>query len=167
MTMEPIIRAHLPTSAQHIVLRKSALDYMARYIQNRLWKLEAGGQLFGHLKDGTLEIKVATGPYLGDLRTRFGYRSKPDCAQREIKKQRGRGLYYCGDWHTHPQTHPTASTEDLSTISKMVQRSDFRLSCMVMVIQGTDDGAQGVAVYTSSGDAPKRWEVLDDWVRLV
>lgn len=167
MTVELIIRAHLPTCAQPIVLRKSALDYMARYRQNRFWELEAGGQLFGHLKDGTLEIKVATGPYRGDLRARFGYRSKPDCAQREIEKQRGLGLYYCGDWHTHPQAHPTASAEDLGTISKMVQRSDFRLSCVVMVIQGTAEGALGVAVYTSSGDAPRRWKVVDDWVKIV
>lgn len=164
--VERVLRAHLLASTQTIILRKLVLNHMARYRQSRWWKLEAGGQLFGCLEDDALVVNLATGPYRGDLRTRFGYRSKPDRAQREILSQRAQGLYYCGDWHTHPESHPTASGEDLGTVSKMMNRSDLRMSTIVMVIQGTALEAQGVALYTSDGDSPIRWMIADDLLEI-
>ncbi|MBU8974791.1 Mov34/MPN/PAD-1 family protein [Lysobacter sp. MMG2] len=144
---EDTLVAQLPEAAEIIVLRPGVLAHLARYQQRHWWQREAGGQLFATLTNTCLDVSLATGPYRGDLRSRFGYRSTPASAQREIERQRDRGLYYCGDWHTHPQPHPRASPEDLDTIVRLQARSDLRLASVLMVIQGTAVGVAGVAVY--------------------
>lgn len=146
-------------SAQTIVLRPAVLEHLARYNQINWWKCEAGGQLFASLTDAYLDVSQATGPYRGDFRSRFGYRSKPTSAQREIQRQRDLGLYYCGDWHTHPQQFPRASGEDFETIVKLQVRSDLRLGAVLMVIQGTAPGAAGLAVYVCNGGRVVQWSV--------
>lgn len=151
--------ARRPESSQTIVLRPSVLSYMERYKQTNWWKCEAGGQLFASLTDDHLDVSLATGPYRGDLRTRFGYRSQPSSAQRQIQRQRNLGLYYCGDWHTHPEQHPTASGEDLDTIMKLKVRSDLRLGAILMVIQGTSSGPEGLAIYVCDGGSTIRWNL--------
>jgi len=149
--------ARLAESAQEIVLRPSVIEHMHRYRQTSWWKREAGGQLFARLTETMLDVVFATGPYGPDFRARFGYRSAPASAQRAIRKQREYGLYYCGDWHTHPQKFPTASGEDLETIAKLQARSDLRLRSVLMVILGTALDQRGVAVYVRTSDSSVQW----------
>lgn len=159
VSVHPLIVASLPESAQMIILRPQVIEHMAGHKQNRFWKSEAGGQLFAQLSDSCLDVVLATGPYRGDIRSRFGFRSDPKRAQREITRQRELGLYYCGDWHTHPQSVPAASPEDYETIAKLWTRSDLRLGTVLMVIQGTDDAVPGLAVYSTQGTETTRWQV--------
>lgn len=159
MNNAPQLVARIPSSSQVIVLKYDVLNYVARYKQDTRYKFEAGGQLFCSISEFGIEIIRATGPYHGDKRSRFSYRSDPLKAQHEIFKQRKRGLYYCGDWHTHPEPIPSASQEDLETIATVVQRSEVRLSSLVMLIQGTSDGPAGIAVYSSDGGLPIKWIV--------
>lgn len=149
--------ARHPESAQEIVLRPAVMEHMHRYRQTSWWKCEAGGQLFARLTDTMLEVVLATGPYRSDFRSRFGYRSAPASAQREIQKQRECGLYYCGDWHTHPQEFPAASGEDFETIARLQARSDLRLGVVLMVILGTTLDQRGVAVYVRTSDNTFQW----------
>lgn len=144
--------ARLPNSEQEIVLRPAVIEHMGRHRQTSWWKREAGGQLFARLTDTVLDVVLATGPYSPDFRSRFGYRSAPASAQREILKQRECGLYYCGDWHTHPQQFPAASRDDFETIKKLQARSDLRLGAVLMVILGTSLDQKGVAVYVRTSD---------------
>lgn len=144
--------ARLAESAQEIVLRPPVIEHMRRHRQTSWWKREAGGQLFARLTDTMLDVVLATGPYGRDFRSRFGYRSAPTLAQREIRKQREYGLYYCGDWHTHPQEFPAASADDFETISKLQARSDLRLGAVLMVILGTASDQRGVAVYVRTSE---------------
>ena len=159
MKQEALIVARLCSSSQVIVLRPRVLKHIGRYRQTKWWQREAGGQLFGLVTDKVLHVELATGPYQGDLRSRYNYRSHPGLAQREILRQRELGLYYCGDWHTHPEPRPTASDEDMQTISTLAKRSDLRLNCVVMLIQGAGMGADGLAVYSSDGSAPVKWSI--------
>ena len=149
--------ARLAESAQEIVLRPAVIEHMHRHRQTSWWKREAGGQLFAKLSDRTLDVVLATGPYGSDFRSRFGYRSAPVSAQREIRKQRECGLYYCGDWHTHPQQFPAASSEDFKTIAKLQARSDLRLGVVLMVILGTALDQRGVAVYVRTSETTVQW----------
>lgn len=153
------LMARLDDADQAIVLLPVVLEHMARYRQDSWWKREAGGQLFASLTDTHLEVCLATGPYRGDFRARHGYRSKPASAQREIQRQRGHGLYYCGDWHTHPQAVPIASAEDLGTIAKLQAHSDLRLPTVLMVIQGTEPAPDGVAIYSCNAGHTQKWRV--------
>lgn len=149
--------ARLAESAQEIVLRPAVIEHMHRHRQTSWWKREAGGQLFARLTNTVLDVVLATGPYRSDFRSRFGYRSAPASAQREIRKQREYGLYYCGDWHTHPQPFPTASGDDFETIKKLQARSDLRLEAVLMVILGTALDQRGVAVYVRSSENTVQW----------
>jgi hypothetical protein len=160
MGKKHMVAATFPACSQVILLNKSVLDHFAAHRQTGLRKREAGGQLFAKLDVGMLKIEVATGPYRSDHRSRFSYRSDPGLAQREIIKKKKSGLYYCGDWHTHPEDRPLASREDLRTIATLASRSDLRLNCVVMIIQGVLQGAEGLAVYSSNGVAVDRWTVL-------
>lgn len=144
-------------SAQEIVLTPAVIEHMHRHRQTRWWKREAGGQLFATITDKALRVVLATGPYRSDFRSRFGYRSAPAMAQQEIKNQRENGLYYCGDWHTHPQVSPAASDEDLETIAKLQSRSDLRLGVVLMVIQGTALDQSGIAVYVRTSENTFQW----------
>lgn len=144
-------------SAQEIVLRPPVIEHMHRHRQTGWWKCEAGGQLFAKLSDTVLDVVLATGPYHSDFRSRFGYRSAPASAQREIRRQRKRDLYYCGDWHTHPQRFPVASGEDFETIVKLQARSDLRLEAVLMVILGTALDQRGVAVYVRTSENTSQW----------
>lgn len=149
--------ARLAESAQEIVLRPAVIEHMHRHRQTNWWKREAGGQLFARLTDTVLDVVLATGPYGPDFRSRFGYRSAPASAQREIRKQREYGLYYCGDWHTHPQQFPAASGDDFETIAKLQARSDLRLGAVLMVILGTALDQRGVAVYVRTSETTVQW----------
>ncbi len=149
--------ARLTESAQEIVLRPAVIKHMHRYRQTSWWKREAGGQLFARPTDTVLDVVLATGPYRPDYRARFGYRSAPASAQQEIRKQREYGLYYCGDWHTHPQQFPAASGEDFETIKKLQARSDLRLGAVLMVILGTALDQRGVAVYVRTSETTVQW----------
>ena len=149
--------ARLAESAQEIVLRPAVIEHMRRHRQTSWWKREAGGQLFARLTDTVLDVVLATGPYGPDFRSRFGYRSSPASAQREIQRQRENGLYYCGDWHTHPQQFPTASGDDFATIAKLQARSDLRLGAVLMVILGTAPDQRGVAVYVRTSETTVQW----------
>lgn len=149
--------ARLTESAQEIVLRPAVIKHMHRHRQTSWWKREAGGQLFARLTDTVLDVVLATGPYGSDFRSRFGYRSVPASAQREIRKQREYGLYYCGDWHTHPQQFPAASRDDFDTIAKLQARSDLRLGAVLMVILGTALDQRGVAVYVRTSETTLQW----------
>lgn len=144
-------------SVQEIMLRPVVIEYMHRHRQTSCWKCEAGGQLFAKLNDTMLDVVLATGPYHSDFRSRFGYRSAPASAQREIEKQRKCDLYYCGDWHTHPQRFPAASGEDFETIAKLQARSDLRLGAVLMVIVGTAQDQRGLAVYVRTSDSISQW----------
>jgi hypothetical protein len=149
--------ARLSGSAQDIVLRPAVIEHMHRHRQTSWWKREAGGQLFARLADTVLDVVLATGPYGSDFRSRVGYRSAPASAQREILKQREYGLYYCGDWHTHPQQFPAASGDDFETIAKLQARSDLRLGAVLMVIVGTALDQRGLAVYVRTSEATVQW----------
>lgn len=149
--------ARLAESAQEIVLRRAVIEHMHRQRQTSWWKREAGGQLFARLTDTVLDVVLATGPYSHDFRSRFGYRSAPASAQREIWKQRKCGLYYCGDWHTHAQQFPAASGDDFETIAKLQAQSDLRLGAVLMVIVGTALDQRGVAVYVRTSGITVQW----------
>src|SRR5690606_17764158 len=70
---------------QVLLIAQLALRNVRRYRQSTPWASEAGGQLFGTINAGQVCITGASGPYIGDERTRYRYRSNPVAAQRAIE----------------------------------------------------------------------------------
>jgi integrative and conjugative element protein (TIGR02256 family) len=146
---------------QTIAIAHSVTHHLFRYRQLRPWSCEAGGQLFGLLNGSSLQVRAASGPYLLDKRSRFSYRSNPESAQRAINRHASIGLFYLGEWHTHPEAVPTPSAEDVETIQKVVRRSELRSSSLLLLIQGTNSGLDGLSAYSTDGSGMVRWALRD------
>ena len=147
------VTAVLEECSQRIVVKPAALAHMAERRQIRWFAREAGGQLFGTLSQSEVVITKATGPYPGDSRWRYSYRSNPKAAQKAIDENAALGLMYLGEWHTHPEAMPTASPADEATILGLRRKSTLRLSSVVMIIQGTN----GLAIHSVGEGGTRRW----------
>ena len=156
------IFATLQESSQCIVIEEGVLGHMARHRQLSWYSREAGGQLFGSINEGEVVVSVATGPYRGDQRWRSSYRSNAKAAQRAIDWHAKNGLFYLGEWHTHPEENPKASAADLDAMRRLRNASETRSSALLMLIQGKADGVLGCALYSLGPDGLMRWTIFQD-----
>ena len=92
-----------------VTLDAAVVKRVCKYRQVSPFAAEAGGQLFGTVVDGRVAIRVATGPYCGDERARYYYRSHPMSAQRAMRRQAKAGFYL-------PRRMAHASRERTSSI---------------------------------------------------
>ncbi|MGJ7515153.1 Mov34/MPN/PAD-1 family protein [Pseudomonas baetica] len=107
----------VPGTQQLVYLHQQPLEVFGRYIQEGGGSKEAGGILLGHVRGEHLEIIEATEPSLLDRRFRFLFERMPYFHNRLAMKRwkESKGLVrYIGEWHTHPQEHPTPSSIDLN-----------------------------------------------------
>lgn len=142
---------------QILQVMDAALAYMAKYRQLDAKATEAGGQLFGTVSADSVSVVKVTGPYAGDDRTRYRYRSDPRAAQRAITVQARAGLLYLGEWHTHAEDHPTPSTHDTAAIISLRERSTLNTTSMLLVIVGRTTSPDGLRVCSFSGQGKIDW----------
>lgn len=154
--------AALPESSQRIVIASEVIAHIGRFRQRSWLSREAGGQLFGAIQTGDVIVSVATGPYKGDQRWRSSYRSNAKAAQGAIDEFSKQGLLYLGEWHTHPEDFPSASSADNDAMKRLCDASRTRVNSLLMVIQGRSDDIAGIALYSSGPDGLVRWTVVDD-----
>jgi len=154
---EPITLAN-PQFEQRVILSSAVLLRLHCHRQLHFWSREAGGQLFGTMSATAVEIVKCTGPYSGDRRTRYSYRSDVKQAQAVIRREANAGLYYVGEWHTHPEPSPTASSMDVDAFIKTNRLSSARFEPLILLIQGTQLGAFGSAIYSVHSDNLLRWQ---------
>lgn len=105
---------------------------------------------------------VATGPYRGDERGRYHYRSNPKAAQKMIERQSRDGLLYLGEWHTHAEDFPSASTSDLDAMNKLLWRSKLNVSEMLMLIVGQSNEIEGYKLSSISNTDLNDWKLTYD-----
>ncbi|WP_350029990.1 Mov34/MPN/PAD-1 family protein [Caballeronia sp. GAFFF2] len=143
--------------AQELLIAPAARSHLARHRQCFRWSKEAGGQLFGVVSDKAVCILEANGPGPRDERTRVSFRSDPVVAQRNIDLRADRGMLYLGEWHTHPEAQPVASAMDIDAFSRLLRQSEVRVSSLLLVIQGTENGPPGITVYSGQAADIKKW----------
>ncbi|NQY87669.1 MAG: Mov34/MPN/PAD-1 family protein [Colwellia sp.] len=120
-----------------IKLSPTSLATLNKFRQTGL-KKEAGGLLFAkELESNIVEIEYVTTPTKFDWRSRFGFRPNKREAQNLINENFKRGLYYVGDWHSHPQISPVPSDQDMETIKDIFCKSTHSLNYVIMLILGT------------------------------
>lgn len=156
-----VVATHVE-SCQRVVIAQPVLDRLASQRQLSWFAREAGGQIFGVVEASRVIVQVATGPYRGDQRWRFTYRSSQRAAQKAIDEQAAAGLIYLGEWHTHPEDLPSASHSDLEAMVKLQRASNTRLATLLMLIQGRADGVAGIAVYSCGDSSFIQWVVAQD-----
>ncbi|WPG36216.1 Mov34/MPN/PAD-1 family protein [Variovorax sp. EBFNA2] len=130
---------------------------MQHYRQTWMFASEAGGQLFGTISSDAVSVEIATGPYPGDERSRCRYRSNSKAAQQAIEQQAKNGSLYLGEWHTHAEDRPSASSLDSDAMQRLIANSRLNSSALLMLIVGLKKTADGMALFTVTSDASKQW----------
>ena len=151
------IVGHLADTSQALSISRLALQHVSRHRQSTPWATEAGGQLFGTLNAAQVCVIEASGPYAGDERSRYRYRSNPGAAQRAIEDRHKRGLLYLGEWHTHAEDYPSASGLDDDAMRRLIASSQLNSNSLLMMIVGRAQSAAGLAVWSVSSTAARRW----------
>lgn len=154
---ENSIVGYLAETSQALSIARLALQHVSRHRQSTPWATEAGGQLFGTINASKICVIEASGPYAGDERSRYRYRSNPAAAQQAIEKQHKRGLLYLGEWHTHAEDYPNASGLDEDAMRRLIASSQLNSNALLMMIVGRAQSAAGLAVWSVSSEAARRW----------
>jgi integrative and conjugative element protein (TIGR02256 family) len=150
---------HLDENNQTLRIAPSALRHVNRYRQSTPWATEAGGQLFGKINAEQVCVTEVSGPYSGDERTRYRYRSNPAAAQCAIEERHKRGLFYLGEWHTHAEDNPSSSGLDDDAMRRLISSSQLNSDALLMLIVGRARGAAGLAVWSISSIAMRQWSL--------
>lgn len=145
---------------QDILITPVVLDHVRSYRQIAMWAKEAGGQLFGTILPDRVHVLAASGPYPGDERSRYRYRSDPAAAQRAIEQQSERGLIYLGEWHTHAEDRPGASNLDDAAMRKILSGSKLNTDALLMLIVGRSKGCAGLGLWTVSLTRVIHWTLM-------
>lgn len=145
---------------QDILITPAVLEYVRSHRQSAMSATEAGGQLFGTILSGRVDIIAASGPYPGDERSRYRYRSDPTAAQRVIELQSERGLIYLGEWHTHAEDQPGASSLDDDAMRKILLGSKLNTDALLMLIVGRSNGCAGLGLWTVSLSHVFHWALV-------
>ena len=104
-----------PESKRLIMIHEGVMALIMSYRQSRLTDVEAGGILIGKRRGEHFEITLATAPQAKDVRSRYGFTRHPDGHQEiveDIFRSTNGEENYLGEWHTHPEEHPTPSSID-------------------------------------------------------
>ncbi|MGH8121623.1 MAG: hypothetical protein ACREPT_02500 [Rudaea sp.] len=150
----------LDDADQDVQIEQSVLDHCQRWQQHGSRAPEAGGQIFGFVSPRRVEVKMATGPYPGDERERYHYRSDPRAAQQAIYAQARQGLLYLGEWHTHAEDIPVASISDLDAINTLRTRSKLCTSSLLLLIVGRSEQPTGLSLHSiGAGQKLRKWNM--------
>lgn len=144
---------------QELLIELPVLKHVAQCRQLTAWSSEAGGQLFGTIDNEHIRVIEATGPYKGDERSRYRYRSNPMAAQRAIDERSQCGLLYLGEWHTHAEDHPSASDLDDDAMRRLILNSRLNSDSLLMLIVGRAPDITGLAVLSVSGAMVRTWQL--------
>lgn len=155
----PPVMGHLADVDQRVRLCADVLSHVRGHRQLSSRATESGGQLFGTITADLIDVTKATGPYTGDERSRYRYRSKPAAAQRAIQEQSQAGLLYLGEWHTHAEDLPGASGLDDDAMQLLLTRSQLNSNALLMLIVGRVETVAGLALFTVAPERAYRWNL--------
>lgn len=107
----------------HILIQAEVIELIRSFCQNGAEAPESGGVLLGYRRGVHLHVTRATTPTAHDRRSRTSFERAADghqaVALEHWSSSSGTGDYL-GEWHTHPQDHPTPSGTDLVEWKKIL-----------------------------------------------
>lgn len=102
-------------------------------------KSEMGGILLGKIVENKIYVLKASIPTPFDKSRRFNFVRHKKSAQLFINYEflNSKGtIIYIGEWHTHPESHPTPSGPDLQMIKKQFKENIINEDFLLMIIIG-------------------------------
>lgn len=122
------------------------LEHFYKNRQNKGKSKEVGGQLFAKFHAEHIKIMLATGPNSTDKKGWNWFKPERWMQNFEIRQQFFQGLHFVGDWHTHPESRPKASSLDLASMQDCFIKSNHQLNAFILVIVGQNDFPDGLWV---------------------
>ncbi|WYX33743.1 Mov34/MPN/PAD-1 family protein [Achromobacter xylosoxidans] len=151
--MESPLQYQVAGARWKLEIPESVAQFLGQHVQCTWRAKESVGQLYSRdLTAPTIVIDQATllKP-LWSRRTRVQF--APSAAMAEREKMFNRGLHCIGLWHSHPESTPTPSREDLELASDYALAANGQLSGIVFAILGTAPFPAGLAVWIHDGSA--------------
>lgn len=136
---------------QKVIVHESVVKHINQYRQIGIKDPESGGQLFARVTSKEVVISLATGPYKEDRKSRFRLTLNRWRQRSDIRKLFRKGLHFVGEWHTHPEKHPSPSSLDLDNMQECFERSKHQLESFIMMIVGTDGSERGLWLSQHNG----------------
>jgi len=124
----------------------SCISTFEKHKQKSFFSREIGGQLFAKFTETKLVIEMVTVTKGKSRRSRFGFWPDRATERRDIQALFEQGLHYVGDWHTHPENHPTPSVADTIKIADIFRCSRHELDNLLIVIVGLAPFPKGLFV---------------------
>jgi len=123
-------------------------DFFNEYRQKK-GEHERGGQLFVDVnsEDG-LWLSEATSPHKDDFAGPTWLHLDPKRCKKEILTANQQGLILVGYWHTHPESIPSLSPQDISSFRKFSLKNVEYLSCPLAVIVGNGQNADSIRAWS-------------------
>lgn len=119
-----------------VLVEAAPLTLMDQYWQDSNNKSESGGILLGYRRGAHLHVTMATAPQSTDRGWRYLFKRAARHHQEIALRQwisSDRKMDYLGEWHTHPEPHPSPSATDHSEWRTLCGQ---RPSPMVFIIMG-------------------------------
>ncbi|WP_046180579.1 Mov34/MPN/PAD-1 family protein [Domibacillus tundrae] len=125
-----------------IKLSDAVLSVFNEYRQLEKGDAEAGGTLLGRfiLESSDIVIDKVTVPMERDIRKRCYFKRNREDHQKVVYSiwEESRGTCnYLGEWHTHPEPHPTPSSHDLKEWEKVLENTVYDAEELFFLIIGT------------------------------
>ncbi len=123
-----------------IEIESTPFAIMTRYRQLERSDREAGGILLGRMIENSNDVIIdeITVPSVHDRRSRFSFfRSKHTQKTINARWQTSQHTQnYLGEWHTHPEVHPSPSSTDLRDWQNILNKGVFDQDFLIFIIVG-------------------------------
>ena len=123
-----------------------SLMLFEKHRQKSWFSYEIGGQLFAKFNANVVRIEKATITKGKSRRSRFGFWPDRIAENADIQNLFNQDLHYVGDWHTHPEMHPSPSITDKTKMLGIFRLSEHMLENMLLVIVGIAPFPEGLFV---------------------
>jgi integrative and conjugative element protein (TIGR02256 family) len=125
-----------------VKISQDVLNSLRNYRQLEMNDIEAGGVLLGRFitDSNNVVIDRITEPMENDIRKRCFFKKWREDHQEIIDKvwtESSGTCNYLGEWHTHPEPHPTPSFHDRSEWKKILKHTVCDSDKLFFIIVGT------------------------------
>ncbi len=122
-----------------IVIHREALTVLGHFTQREKDQPEAGGIILGKIISDQINILKLSPPTELDKFDRTNFERHRLSAQIVIDYEyinSYKEMTYLGEWHTHPENHPTPSNSDRNMIIKQFSKNSIHTDFLILLIKG-------------------------------
>jgi len=122
-----------------ITLSAEVLKILDTYTQRRLSDPESGGVILGNVTTEYIQVQRLSVPTELDKCSRTRFERHRLSAQIIINYEHANSygqVTYLGEWHTHPEDHPSPSGTDVKMIREQFTHNKIHTKFLILLIQG-------------------------------